>query len=121
MLGQLEARVQVITTQVGHPAPGLPPRRGEGGPPLSASCQPYAASKDVLSAVIQLSSNGGTAHFVIDPSALPSGTGMSIFDAPGVGAPSGSSRTQGTGSPPPAGITGPLSFGLVYSSQQCTG
>jgi hypothetical protein len=75
----------------------------------------------VLSAVVQLSSSGRSAHFVIDPSALPSGTGVSIFDDPGAGAPNHAPRTQGTGNPPPAGITGPLAFGLVYSSQQCTG
>ena len=102
-------------------ADGLPVNVSFSGPALSASCQPYNVSKSVLSAVVQLSSSGRSAHFVIDPPALPSGTGMSIFDAPGAGALHHAPRAQGTGNPPPAGITGPLSFGLVYSSQQCTG
>jgi hypothetical protein len=101
---------------------GLPVNVSFSGPALSASCKPYNnISRSVLSAVVQLSSSGRSAHFVIDPSALPSGTGVSIFDDPGAGAPNHAPRTQGTGNPPPAGITGPLSFGLVYSSQQCTG
>ena len=102
-------------------ADGLPVNVSFSGAPLSASCQPYETSKDVLSAVVQLSSSGGSSYIVIDPSSLPSGTGMSIFDDPGAGPPSGIPRKQGSGSPPPAGITGPLAFGLVYSSQQCTG
>ena len=102
-------------------ADGLPVTVSFSGPPLSASCKPYSVSKSVLSAVVQRSSSGRGAHFVIDPSALPSGTGVSIFDDPGAGAPKHPPRTQGTGYPPPAGINGLLSFGLVYSSQQCTG
>ena len=103
-------------------ADGLPVNVSFSGAPLSASCQPYDhVSKDVLSAVVQLSSSGGSAQFVIDPSALPSGTGLSIYDDPGAGAPPASPPAQGSGNPPPAGITGPLQFGLVYSSQQCTG
>ena len=103
-------------------ADGLPVNVSFSGPALSASCKPYNnVSKNVLSAVVQLSSSGRNAHFVIDPPALPSGTGLAIFDDPGAGAPNHAPRTQGTGNLPPAGITGPLSFGLVYSSQQCTG
>ncbi len=102
-------------------ADGLPVNVSFSGPALSASCKPCNVSKSVLSAVVQRSSSGRSAHFVIDPSALPSGTGMAIFDDPGAGAPNHAPRAQGTGNPPPAGITGPLSFGLVYSSQQCTG
>jgi len=102
-------------------ADGLPVNVSYSGAPQSASCQPYDASQDVLAAVAQLSSSGGSASFVIDPSALPTGTGISIYDNPGGGVPPGSPRAQGSGSPPPAGITGPLAFGLVYASQQCTG
>jgi len=102
-------------------ADGLPVNVSFSGAPLSASCQPYDATRDILGAVVQLSSSGGSASFVIDPSALPSGTGVSIYDNPGGGAPPSSPSAQGTGNPPPAGMTGPLAFGLVYSSQQCTG
>lgn len=102
-------------------ADGLPVTVSFSGPPLSASCQPYGTSRDALSAVAHWSANDGSTYLVIDPSALPSGAGVSIFDDPGAGSPSGSPRTQGSGSPPPAGITGPLAVGLVYASQQCTG
>ena len=104
-------------------ADGLPVNVSFSGSPQSASCQPYGiASKDVLSAVVQLSSSDGSAHFVIDPSALPSGTGVSIYDNPGGGVPPSQARVRkAPGGPPPAGITGPLAFGLVYSSEQCTG
>jgi hypothetical protein len=102
-------------------ADGLPVTVSFSGAPLSVSCQPYDASRDVLGAVVRLSSSGGSASFVIDPSALPGGTGVSIYDNPGGGVPPSSRSAQGTGSPPPAGITGPVAFGLVYASQQCTG
>jgi hypothetical protein len=102
-------------------ADGLPVKVSFSGTPLSVSCQPYDASRDVLGAVVQPSSSGGSASFVIDPSALPSGTGVFIYDNPVGGVPPSSPSAQGTGSPPPAGITGPLAFGLVYAGQQCTG
>ena len=104
-------------------ADGLPVTVSFSGPPLSASCQSYDAPKDVLRAVAQWN---GSAFLVINPQALPSGTGVAIFDDPGAGIPSPSPGTPGSGHPagisgPPAGIAGPLSVGLVYASQQCTG
>jgi hypothetical protein len=126
---QASGDINVTINQLQNPAglqstlraDGLPVNVSFSGSPQGASCQPYAASKDVLSAVVQLSSSDASAHFVIDPSALPSGTGVSIYDNPGGGVAPSSPSAQGTGSPPPAGITGPLAFGLVYSSEQCTG
>jgi hypothetical protein len=98
------------------------------GPSPSASCQPYAGSGDVLSSVAHWNTRDGSAFLVIDPSALPSGTGLGIFDEPGAGTPKPSpgTPTLGSGRParitgPPVGITGPLAVGLVYASQQCTG
>jgi len=102
-------------------ADGLPVNVSFSGAALSASCKPYNVSKSVLSAVVQLSPGGRSAHFVIDPSALPSGTGLAIYDNPGGGVPPASPSAQGAGNPPPAGLTSPLAFGLVHSSQQCTG
>jgi hypothetical protein len=102
-------------------ADGLPVTVSFSGPPLSTSCQPYDTSKDVLRAVAQFNQRDGNAYLVIHPSALPSNVGVSIFDDPGA-LPSGSHpRAQGSGSPPPAGITGPLAIGLVHASQRCTG
>lgn len=104
-------------------ADGLPVAVTFSGPALSASCQPYDAPKDVLRAVAQWN---GSAFLVVNPQALPSGTGVGILDEPGAGIPSPSPGTPGSGHPagisgPPAGITGPLAVGLVYASQQCTG
>jgi hypothetical protein len=127
---QASGNIDVTINQLKNPA-GLQTRlRADGlsvnvsfsGAPLSASCKPYNnVSKTVLSAVVQLSSGGKSTHFVIDPSALPTGAGLAIYDNPGGGAPPPSPSAQGTGNPPPAGLTGPLAFGLVHSSQQCTG
>jgi hypothetical protein len=106
-------------------ADGLPVTVSFSGPPLSASCQPDDTGRDILSAVAHFHTSDGRAYLVIDPSALPSGTGVSIFDEPGAGVPLPSPHTpghrQGSGSTPPAGITGPLAIGLVFASRQCTG
>jgi hypothetical protein len=129
-------------------ADGLPVNVTFSGRALSASCQPYAAARDVLRAVAQYNTTDDSAFLVINPSALPSGTGVAIFDEPGAGFPSpppgtprlspaGPSTVPGplagdtgplspAGGPsaipgPPAGLTGPLGVGLVYASQQCTG
>jgi hypothetical protein len=127
---QASGDIDVTINQLQNPAglqntlraDGLPVNVSFSGAPLSASCKPYNnVSKTVLSAVVQLSPGGKSAHFVIDPSALPNGTGLSVYDNPGGGAPPPSPPAQGTGNPPPAGLTGPLAFGLVHSSQQCTG
>jgi hypothetical protein len=112
-------------------ADGLPATVSFDGPPLSAACQQYPASRDELSAVAQFQGTGG---ITIDPSALPSGTGVLIYDRPGTGfpskpiparAPSGSTpleHPQGANPLKPTSATGgPLAVGLVYASQQCTG
>jgi hypothetical protein len=109
-------------------ADGLPVSVSFSGPVVSASCQPFEASMSTLRAVGQFRSDGLT----IDPSALPSGTGLAIFDEPGTGLdqnPSGTTPTHG-GTPPThpplrgpllTGTNGPLAVSLVYASQQCTG
>ena len=106
-------------------ADGLPVTVSFSGPPLSASCQSYDTGRDALSAVAHFHTSDGRAYLVIDPSALPSGTGVSIFDEPRAGVPLPSPHMprhgQGSGYTAPAGITGPLEIGLVYASQQCTG
>jgi hypothetical protein len=106
-------------------ADGLPVTVSFSGPSLSATCQPYDTSRDVLSAVAHFHASDGRAYLVINPSALPSGIGVSIFDKPGAGVPLPSPHMPrhgpGAGTPAPAGITGPLAIGLVYASQQCTG
>ena len=109
-------------------ADGLPVSVTFSGAPVSASCQPYDASRSALRAVAQI----GRDDLVIDPSALPSGTGMAIFDAAGTGLghhPSGTVAPHGgtplthprLGGPLLTGLDGPLAIGLVYASQQCTG
>jgi hypothetical protein len=107
-------------------ANGLPVTVSFSGPLMSASCQGYEGSQSTLSAVAQIHGDG----LVIDPSALPSGTGVAIFDEPGAGVPSPSPTTPTLGSAPrPAPtrppllseLNGPLAIGLVYASPQCTG
>jgi hypothetical protein len=130
---QVNGDIDVTINQLQDPAglqstlraDGLPVTVSFSGTSPSASCRPYDTSRDALSAVAHFHTSDGRAYLVIDPSALPSGTGVSIFDKPGAGVPLPSPHTpghgQGSGSPPPAGITGPLALGLVYASQQCTG
>jgi hypothetical protein len=107
-------------------ADGLPVSVTFSGSMLSASCQPYQAG--TLRAVTQIRGDG----LVIDPSALPSGAGVAIFDAAGTGlAPSPSGTTPTLGRTPPThpaltgplqtALDGPLAVGLVYASPQCTG
>jgi hypothetical protein len=153
---QANGDIDVTINQLQNPAglqstlraDGLPVNVTFSGRALSASCQPYAAARDVLRAVAQYNTTDDSAFLVINPSALPSGTGVAIFDEPGAGFPSpspGAPRLSPAGpsaiagppagdtgplSPadgqsaipgPPAGLTGPLGVGLVYVSQQCTG
>jgi hypothetical protein len=107
-------------------ADGLPVSVTFSGSMLSASCQPYQAG--TLRAVTQIRGDG----LVIDPSALPSGVGVAIFDAAGTGlaaSPSGTTPTLGRTPPTHPALSGPLetvlngplAVGLVYDSQQCTG
>jgi hypothetical protein len=94
---------------------------------LSASCQAYqTATLNTLSAVAQIRGDS----LVIDPSALPPGTGLAIFDQPGAGLPVLSGTTPTLGKPPAhrpsippllTALNGPLAIGMVYASQQCTG
>jgi hypothetical protein len=109
-------------------ADGLPVTVSFSGPMLSASCQPYRVSRSTLRTVAQFHRD----YLAIDPSALPSGTGVAIYDEPGTGldrSPSGTTPTRGVtppthpavGGPLLTAINGPLAVGLVYSGQQCTG
>jgi hypothetical protein len=94
---------------------------------LSSSCQPYnSASMTMMNAVARIHGD----HLVFDPSALPSGTGVAIFDEPGAGVPVPSPSTPTLGGNPPGHLSiprllkelnGPLAIGMVYASQQCTG
>ena len=109
-------------------ADGLPVTVSFSGPMPSASCQPYRASRSALRTVAQFHRD----DLAIDPSALPSGTGVAIYDEAGRGldrTPSGTTAPHGVtppthpavGGPLLTAINGPLAVGLVYSSEQCTG
>jgi hypothetical protein len=107
-------------------ADGLPVSVSFSGPMVGASCRPYAASRATLRTVARFHSDS----LAIDPSALPTGTGVAIFDEPGTGLPpSPSPATAPYGASPLhpstgsmlSGLDGPLAVGLVYASQQCTG
>lgn len=112
-------------------ADGLPAIVSFTGPKLSAACQGYPASRAELRAVAQFHGSGG---ITVDPSALPAGAGVFIFDRPGAGfsvnpvpakAPSGTTPLEHprAANPlrPSSATGGPLAVGLVYASQQCTG
>jgi hypothetical protein len=95
-------------------ADGVPANVSFSGPPVSPACDLYhvgtfSASEAQLHRVVQLNPGDRSAVLVIQPSALPSGTGMSIYDRPGEQLPPGSS------------FPFPLGVGLVYASQKCTG
>jgi hypothetical protein len=133
---QTNGDIDVTINQLQNPAglqatlraDGLPVNVTFSGAAVSAACQPYTVpSASTLRSVAQFQRSGGSVYLVIDPSALPSGTGVAIFDEPGAGVPSPNPDTprhgSGSGSPIPlpTGITGPLAVGLVYASPQCTG
>ena len=107
-------------------ADGLPVSVSFSGPPVGASCHQYIASRGTLRTVSQFHRDSLT----IDPSALPSGTGVAIFDEPGTGLslhPSPAAAPRGAPPLHPStgslltGLDGPLAIGLVYASPQCTG
>jgi hypothetical protein len=88
-------------------ADGVPANVSSGG--LPPACTPVNVTKGQMKSVYTRRQHGHQIVFVIHPSALPSGTGVFIFDR--VSAP-----------PPSAGhVHGPLAFGLVQTSQGCTG
>jgi hypothetical protein len=90
-------------------ADGVPVNVSFSGPPLGASCQPYPGTKSELGRVVQFQPGDKSAVLVIDPSAIPAGGGLLIFDRPTVQLP------------PQAKAPFPLAVGLVLASQQCTG
>ena len=107
-------------------ADGLPVSVSFSGPILGASCQPYTAGLGTLRTVAQFHSNS----IVLDPAALPSGTGVAIFDEPGTGLPLHPSPAVAPRGAPPlhpstgsllSGLDGPLAISLVHASPQCTG
>jgi hypothetical protein len=115
-------------------ADGLPVNVSFSGH-VSAACRSYDISRSALKSVVQFNMSDGSDFLSIDPSALPSGAGVAIYDEPGkrleTGTPQGTTpkpgntRLRGTVHPP-AGATGPLAIGplaigLVYTSQKCTG
>jgi hypothetical protein len=131
---QANGEIDVTINQLKDPAglqatlraDGVPATVSFNGTLLSASCQGYSASTSTLNAVFQ----GHSAYLGIDPSALPSGTGVAIADEPGTGLPTLSGNIPTLGKTPPArpsvpplstAIDGPLAVGLVYASPQCTG
>jgi len=132
---QADGKIDVTIHQLRNPAGLQATLRADGLPvtvsfsgqlALSPSCQPYSTAMSSVKAVTQIHGDG----LVIDPSALPSGTGVAIFDEPGKGLPVPSGTTPTLGRKPPkhpsiprllTTLDGPLAVGLVYASQQCTG
>lgn len=122
---------------------GLPANVSTSPAQQATSCQPYATDLATLRAVVHIEDSGKATHLVIDPSSLPSGAGVAMYDDPGSGPnlPSALPSTgpfeapplPGTGAAPqnptavsrgPAlleALNGPLAIGLVHASPQCTG
>jgi hypothetical protein len=105
-------------------ADGLPVNVTFSGHSPSGSCQPYPVSQDnmnVLGAVLNHTNSKG--DLIINPSALPSGTGLAIFDQPVVSP--GGLGTYGVDEFSDSHghvrqVLG-LRISLVYASQSCTG
>jgi hypothetical protein len=80
--------------------------------PVPVSCEPYPASKAKLHAIYQFHQGDGSAALVINPSAIPGGAGLFIFDVGANPVRSGNSEW--------AVIAGrAVHIGLVRASQQC--
>jgi hypothetical protein len=96
-------------------------------PPANAACQPYTASTGGLNAIVQVQTpqtpqppaqvREENTVLVIDPSAIPSGAGLSISDAP----PSSPVPSSQMNQAPPGQPGMPAPVSLVDASQQCTG
>jgi hypothetical protein len=130
---QANGDIDVTISQLKDPAGLQATLRADGLPvtvsfsghlSLSPACHPYTPTSMNIATQI----HGDT--LVIDPSALPSGTGVAIFDEPGVGLPVLSGNTPTLGGRPPTqpaippllkALNGRLAVGMVYASQQCTG
>jgi len=132
---QANGNIDVTIRQLKNPA-GLQATLRADGLPVTVSfsgrlnpgpaCRPYSTALGMLNSVSQIHGD----RLVIDPSALPSGAGLAIFDEPGKGlpVPSGTTPTLGAKPATPPSIprllrvlNGPLAIGMVYASQQCTG
>jgi hypothetical protein len=142
---QADGDIDVTINQLQNPAglqatlraDGLPVNVTFSGHSLTASCQLYPTSTNVLNAIAHFpgggSTAGGTVYLIIKPSALPTGAGLAMF----VG---GSSDEISMPSSPPPGTAGGTSeftvsssgngqvrtavgvtVSPVYASQQCTG
>jgi type 1 fimbria pilin len=134
---QPDGDIDVTINQLKNPAglqrtlraDGLPANVTFSGSVLDPACQPDFASMKTLDAVARYNTSDGSAFLVINPSALPSGTGVGIFDEPGtrvpLPSPSPGVRQHGPATldiPAPSGYSsGPLAVALVYASQSCTG
>jgi hypothetical protein len=88
-------------------ADGIPANVSYSGVP--AACHLAAVTRAQLRSVVTVHHHGRHPVFVIHPSALPSGTGVFIFDQVGAQPPSGKH------------LHGPLNFSLVQTSPACTG
>jgi hypothetical protein len=123
---QANGDIKVTIRELRHPAGLQATLRADGlpaavsfsvsGPPVHPSCQAYPADKPLLGRVFRIHPrHRGVRLLIIDPAALPSGAGVSIFDLPHP-------------PPPPPGVklhrylrTPVIGVGLVKASQQCTG
>jgi hypothetical protein len=142
---QANGDIDVTISQLENPAGLQSTLRADGVPAHvnfakvgpKVPCYIYDNSQDVVSAVFHFTNGGGGTHLVINPSALPSGTGVSIHASVSTharlqtGSPSPGLRSLARGTYPVGGggelfvlgggVNGAVSVDVVYASPQCTG
>jgi hypothetical protein len=116
---QADGDVEVTIRELRDPSALAAALRAAGVPtyvafadPAPVSCQPYPASSAQLVAIYQLHQGNGSAAFVIDPSAIPSGAGLFILDVPATAALSGDPQFADVGGRK-------VHVGLVRASREC--
>jgi hypothetical protein len=105
---------------------GVPAFVAFAGQPGNVSCQVYPNAASLLRSIYSVQPGGDGTAIVIDPSAIPSGAGLSFLDVPARALPTASpiplpSASAALYSPPPRVVIGDryIRVNLVSASQTC--
>lgn len=116
---QAHGDVIVTLRELRNPAELQAAMRADGVPtyiafasPAPSECHQYPASPAELDTIYQVHQGNGTADVVIDPAAIPRGTGLFIMKMP---------AKYAEGQPPPFGVVGGQGFhiAVVYAGKSC--